>query len=62
MNKILQILIGLIIFIIPIYIWAMDYQGFGTAATELIKGASIGITLLIGGIILLTGFLGLMED
>jgi|TARA_B100001971_G_scaffold190015_1_gene192438 hypothetical protein len=62
MNKILQILIGLLIFIIPIYVWAINYLGFGTAAIELVKGGLIWIALFIGGIILLTGILGLRED
>jgi len=61
MNKLLQILIGLVIFIIPIYAWVINYAGFGTAATELLKGAIIWIILLIGAVILLTGILGLKE-
>ncbi len=34
----------------------------GTAAIELVKGGLIWIALFIGGIILLTGILGLRED
>ena len=62
MNKLLQILIGLIIFIIPVYAWTINYLGFGTSAVELLKGGIIWIALFMGGIILLTGILGLKED
>ncbi len=62
MNKLLQILIGLIVFIVPIYAWVVNYAGFGTAATELLKGAILLGALFIGMIVLLTGFLGLKED
>jgi hypothetical protein len=56
MNKYLQILVGLIFLVAPIYAWIVDWAGFGTAALALLKGGIVWIFLMIGIAFLATGF------
>ena len=55
MNKLLTILIGLILLIVPIYIWIMNYANFGTTALSFLQGGVMWILLLIGAASLLVG-------
>ncbi|MAG07508.1 hypothetical protein CMI46_01710 [Candidatus Pacearchaeota archaeon] len=55
MNKWLEILIGLIFVIVPIYVWAMNYYGFGTAALEFLKGGIVWFVIMIGLLFLMLG-------
>jgi hypothetical protein len=55
MNKWLEILIGLVLVIAPIYVWAINFQGFGTAALEVLKGGLVWFVILIGLLFLLLG-------
>jgi hypothetical protein len=55
MNKWLEILIGLIFVIVPIYTWAMNYYGFGTAALEFLKGGIVWFVIMIGLLFLMLG-------
>lgn len=61
MNKILQILIGLIFLIAGIFAWGMNYFSFGTAAINFIKGGFMWIVLLIGLTLIILGISGLKE-
>jgi len=58
MNKWLKLLIGLILVIAVVYVWGMDFLGFGTAALIALKGGLIWFVLMIGLLLL---FLGINE-
>ena len=55
MNKFLEILIGLIFLVIPIYVWIVNWADFGLAASTFLKGGFMWILLGIGAIFLLIG-------
>ena len=61
MNKWLEILVGLILVIAPIYVWAMNYAGFGTAALEVLKGGIIWFFIMIGLLFLMLGISDLKD-
>ena len=61
MNKYLEILIGLIFLLIPIYVWIINWSSFGTAATTLLKGGIVWILLGIGAIFLTIGLTDLKD-
>jgi hypothetical protein len=55
MNKLVEILIGLIFLVVPIYAWITDFWGVGTAAAAFFKGGLIWILILIGALFLILG-------
>ena len=55
MNKLLTILIGLILLIVPIYAWITNFANFGTAALSVLQGGIVWLLLLIGIVSLLVG-------
>ena len=55
MNKYLQILIGLVFLLVPIYAWIVDFAGFGTAALTFLKGGVIWVLLGMGAAFLMMG-------
>ncbi|MCD4771197.1 hypothetical protein K8R30_02140 [archaeon] len=55
MNKYLQILIGLVFLLAPIYAWIVDFAGLGTAALTFLKGGVIWILLGMGTAFLVMG-------
>jgi hypothetical protein len=59
MNKIIGILIGLILLIVPIYAWIVDFAGFGSAALILLKGVLVWGLILIGAVSILVGLASL---
>ncbi len=61
MNKWLEIFIGLILVVLAIYIWGMNYLGAGTAAFEILKGGILWMIILIGAMFLLLGISDLRE-
>ncbi|MFZ5955740.1 MAG: hypothetical protein ACOYT4_04915 [Nanoarchaeota archaeon] len=61
MNKWLEILLGLIFIIAPIYVWAMNYAGFGVAALEFLKGGLIWLVIMIGLLFLMLGISDLKD-
>jgi len=61
MNKILQILIGLVLILAPVYTLIINWMGVGSAVLTLIKGGIILGILLIGIILLIIGIMGLKE-
>ena len=54
MNKWLELLVGLILVIVPIYA-AWTYSAWGTATIEFLKGGVIVFVVLIGLLFLLLG-------
>jgi hypothetical protein len=61
MNKFITILIGLILLIVPIYVWIVDFANFGTAALSFLQGGIVWLLLLIGAITLLIGLSSLKD-
>lgn len=61
MNKLLTILIGLILLIVPIYAWIMNTAGFGTAALTFLQGGIVWLLLLIGAVTLMIGLSSLKD-
>jgi hypothetical protein len=61
MNKWLEILVGLVMVIIPIYLWGINFWGFGTAAVEFLKGGLVWFVIMIGLLFLMLGISDLKE-
>lgn len=61
MNKYLEILIGLILLLVPLYTWIIDWASFGTAALLFLKGGLIWLILGIGAIFLVMGLSDLKD-
>ena len=55
MNKYLEILIGLILLLVPIYTWITGSYGFGEAALVFLKGGLMWVLLGIGAMFLIIG-------
>ena len=55
MNKWIEILIGLVLFTIPIVFWALNLYGFGTSAMEFLKGGLMWIVLMFGLLFIILG-------
>lgn len=61
MNKYLEILIGLIFLLAPIYTWITNWNGFGDAALIFLKGGIIWAFLGIGAMFLIIGLSDLKD-
>jgi len=61
MNKYLEILIGLILLLVPIYTWIVDYAAFGSAALTFLKGGLVWIFIGAGLMFLLIGISDLKD-
>jgi len=61
MNKYLEILIGLVLLLAPIYMWIDNTTGFGTAALTFLKGGLIWALLGIGVMFLIMGLSDLKD-
>ena len=61
MNKLLTILIGLILLVVPIYAWIRNYANFGTAALTFLQGGIMWLLLLIGAVSLIIGLSSLKD-
>tara|TARA_Y100000310_G_C20701337_1_gene830229 strand:- start:6636 stop:6821 length:186 start_codon:yes stop_codon:yes gene_type:complete len=61
MNKWAEILIGLILVIIAVYVWMINIYGFGTAALEFLKGGIIWLIIMMGLLFLMLGISDLKE-
>ena len=55
MNKLIEILFGLILLVVAIYAWGINLWGFGNAALAVLQGAIIWIVLLTGIILVFLG-------
>ena len=61
MNKFVEILIGLVFLIVPIYLWIIGYAGFGTSALVVLKGGLIWAALGIGAIFIMIGIMDIKD-
>jgi len=61
MNKWLEILLGLIFVIAPIYAWLINFWGVGDAALVFFKGGLVWFIILIGLLFLMLGISDLKE-
>ncbi len=61
MNKYLEILIGLIALLVPIYMWITNTSGFGAAATSFLKGGLVWLFIGIGTMFLIIGLSDLKD-
>jgi hypothetical protein len=61
MNKWIELLVGLVLILAPIYMWITNTLGFGTAALEFLKGGLVWLFILIGLLFLLLGISDLKE-
>ncbi len=61
MNKWLEIILGLILVILPVYTWGVNLWGMGDAALIFLKGGLVWAVLLIGLLFLLIGISDLKE-
>ena len=61
MNKWMEILIGLVLLIVPIYAWIVNYAGVGVAALEFFKGGLVWFLILLGVLFLMLGLSDLKD-
>ena len=61
MNKFITILIGLILLIVPIYAWIVNFADFGTAALIFLQGGIVWLLILIGAVFLMIGLSSLKD-
>lgn len=55
MNKWLELLVGVVLLAIPIWLWAQDTWGLGVAAIAFLKGGLVWFVLLIGALFIMLG-------
>jgi hypothetical protein len=56
MNKWLEILFGLILVVVPIYLaWGMQWHNLGMAAIQFLKGGVVWIVILVGLLFVMLG-------
>ena len=55
MNRWTELLIGLILLVVGVYIWGINLYGAGDAALNFLKGGIIWIILFIGFILVILG-------
>ncbi|GAI17568.1 unnamed protein product, partial [marine sediment metagenome] len=63
MNKWIELLVGLVLVILPIYSWIANpwEWGLGTAAFEFFKGGLVWFVIMVGLLFLLLGISDLKE-
>ena len=61
MNKIIELLVGLVLLVVPIYAWITNFWGVGSAATAFFKGGLVWLLILIGVVFLLVGISDLKD-
>ena len=55
MNKWAELFLGLILVVIAVYVWGINWYGFGTAALEFLKGGIIWFVIMIGALFIMLG-------
>jgi hypothetical protein len=55
MNKLIELLVGLVLLLVPIYAWITNFWNVGEAATMFFKGGLVWLLLLIGAVFILVG-------
>jgi uncharacterized membrane protein len=61
MNKWIQLLAGLVLLLGGIFVFGMNFFGFGSAALTVLKGAAMWIVLLVGLVLVILGISNLKE-
>lgn len=61
MNKFIEIIIGILFLVIPIYVWIVNLWDFGDAAFVFLKGGLVWFLILIGLLLLVLGISELRE-
>lgn len=61
MDKFLELLIGLVFLLVPIYVWIINLWSVGDAATSFFKGGLVWLLILIGIIFILLGISDLKD-
>ena len=61
MGNFISILAGLVLLLVPIYMWIIDMWGFGIAATAFLKGSLMWGFMGLGLILLVTGLFSLKD-
>lgn len=62
MDKTLSILIGLLLILIPVYVWIVNLWNFGDAALVFLKGGIVWLMIMVGVLIIGLGIMDLIED
>jgi hypothetical protein len=55
MNKVVELLVGLVLLIVPIYAWITNFWGVGASASAFFKGGLVWLFILVGIVFLLVG-------
>ena len=55
MNKWLELLFGLILLIVPIVLWIINFWGLGSAALTFFKGGLVWAVIMIGVLFIMLG-------
>ena len=61
MNKWLELLVGLVLVVVGVYVWEVNYWGLGNAAVTFFKGGLVWLVLLIGALFVMLGINDLRE-
>jgi len=61
MNKFIEILVGLVLLVAPIYAWIVNLWGFGDAALMVLKGGVVWGLVFVGLLFLILGISDLRE-
>ena len=61
MNKWIQILLGLILVVVAVYAWGVNFADFGRDALSFLKGGLVWMVIGIGLIFLIIGISELKE-
>jgi hypothetical protein len=61
MNKWLELLVGLILVLVPVYAWTTKWMGFDQAALIFLKGGLIWLVILVGLLFIILGISDLKE-
>jgi len=61
MNKWAELLFGLILVIVAVYVWGMNIWGLGTAALTFFKGGLVWFVIMIGLLFLMLGISDLKD-
>ena len=55
MNKWTELLVGVILLIVAVSTWIMNYSGFGDAAFVFLKGGIVWFVIMLGALFILLG-------
>lgn len=61
MNKFVEILLGLVFLLVPVFAWIVNFAGFGAAALGFLKGGIVWMSLMIGAVFLVMGLASLKD-